>query len=71
VEIVILLCFVGYDWTAYPFSSQNKKDFRNLMEVYTDAVFFPHLNRLDFLQEGHRLELTNPKGINEMSIISG
>jgi presequence protease len=44
------------DWTAYPFASQNRKDFDNLMRVYLDAVFFPKLEDLDFAQEGHRLE---------------
>jgi presequence protease len=44
------------DWTAYPFASQNPKDFDNLMQVYLDAVFFPRLDELDFAQEGHRLE---------------
>ena len=44
------------DWTAYPFASQNKKDFRNLLDVYLDAVFFSRLDPLDFAQEGHRLE---------------
>ena len=29
------------DWTMYPFATQNKKDFYNLMEVYLDAAFFP------------------------------
>lgn len=44
------------DWTMYPFATQNKKDFYNLMEVYLDAAFFPKLDRLSFKQEGHRLE---------------
>lgn len=44
------------DWTAYPFSSQSRKDFDNLLEVYLDAVFFPRLDPLDFAQEGHRVE---------------
>ena len=44
------------DWTAYPFASQSKKDFDNLLEVYLDAVFFPRLDPLDFAQEGHRVE---------------
>ncbi len=48
--------FTSSDWTAYPFASQNKKDFNNLLDVYLDAVFFSNLNKLDFLQEGHRLE---------------
>jgi len=44
------------DWTAYPFASQNRKDFFNLLDVYLDAVFFSRLDPLDFAQEGHRLE---------------
>ncbi len=47
------------DWTAYPFASQNRKDFDNLLQVYLDATFFSNLDELDFLQEGHRLELEN------------
>ncbi|KAF0852610.1 mitochondrial pitrilysin family M16 presequence metallopeptidase [Andalucia godoyi] len=43
-------------YTMYPFSTQNAKDFENLLSVYTDAVFFPNLEKQDFLQEGHRLE---------------
>ena len=48
--------FTSSDWTAYPFASQNKKDFNNLLDVYLDAVFFSRLDNLDFCQEGHRLE---------------
>jgi Zn-dependent M16 (insulinase) family peptidase len=44
------------DWTAYPFASQNDKDFDNLLSVYLDAVFFANLDELDFAQEGHRVE---------------
>jgi Zn-dependent M16 (insulinase) family peptidase len=46
------------DWTAYPFASQNRKDFDNLLSVYLDAVFFPRIAELDFRQEGHRLEFS-------------
>ncbi len=46
------------DWTLYPFSSQNHKDFNNLMGIYLDATFFPLLRERDFRQEGHRLEYT-------------
>ena len=52
--------FTASDWTMYPFSSQNRKDFYNLMDVYLDAAFFPKLERLSFKQEGHRLELEDP-----------
>jgi len=37
--------FTSSDWTAYPFASQNHKDFNNLLEVYLDAVFFSRLTR--------------------------
>ncbi len=52
------------DWTLYPFSSMNRKDFQNLLEIYLDAAFFPQLTERDFSQEGHRLEfseLDNPE----------
>ena len=52
--------FTSSDWTAYPFASQNLKDFNNLLEVYLDAVFFSTLNELDFAQEGHRIEFAEP-----------
>ncbi|RDL42895.1 peptidase M16 [Marinomonas piezotolerans] len=52
--------FTSSDWTAYPFASKNKKDFRNLLDVYLDAVFFSRLDPLDFSQEGHRLEFAEP-----------
>jgi Zn-dependent M16 (insulinase) family peptidase len=48
--------FTSSDWTAYPFASQNLKDFNNLLGVYLDAVFFSRLDELDFAQEGHRVE---------------
>lgn len=50
----------GSDFTCYPAATQVKKDFYNLLEVYIDAVFFPNLKRLSFLQEGHRLEFAHP-----------
>lgn len=52
--------FTSSDWTAYPFASQNEKDFYNLMDVYLDAAFFARLDELDFAQEGHRIEVENP-----------
>ncbi len=48
--------FTASDWTMYPFSTQNRKDFYNLMDVYLDAAFFPKIDELSFKQEGHRLE---------------
>lgn len=49
--------FTSSDWTMYPFSTQNRTDFYNLMDVYLDAVFYPKLEELSFKQEGHRLEI--------------
>ncbi|XP_072605744.1 presequence protease, mitochondrial isoform X2 [Vulpes vulpes] len=53
--------FTASDYTLYPFSTQNPKDFQNLLSVYLDAVFFPCLRELDFWQEGWRLEHENPR----------
>ncbi|XP_019363723.1 PREDICTED: presequence protease, mitochondrial [Gavialis gangeticus] len=52
--------FTANDYTLYPFSTQNPKDFQNLLSVYLDAAFFPCLRQLDFWQEGWRLEHENP-----------
>ena len=45
--------------TIYPVASRNEKDFRNLMDTYLDAVFFPKLleDERIFLQEGWRYEI--------------
>ena len=45
------------DWTAYPYATQNKNDYFNLLSVYLDASFFPNIHPLDFAQEGIRVEL--------------
>jgi len=52
--------FTSSDWTAYPFASQNHKDYFNLLDVYLDAVFFSRIAELDFMQEGHRVEFETP-----------
>ena len=59
------------DWTAYPFASQNRKDFNNLLDVYLDAVFFSRLDPLDFAQEGHRLEFVEPNNPNSELTFKG
>lgn len=55
--------FTSADWTAYPFATQNKKDYDNLLAVYLDAVFSANLNPLDFAQEGIRVELENEQAV--------
>lgn len=63
--------FTSSDWTAYPFASQNKKDFNNLLDVYLDAVFFSRLDELDFAQEGHRVEFESPEDSTTALVYKG
>lgn len=63
--------FTSSDWTAYPFASQNRKDFNNLLDVYLDAVFFSRLDPLDFAQEGHRVEFSTPGDSNSDLVYKG
>lgn len=50
------------DKTVYPVASCNDKDFKNLMHVYLDAVFYPNIYREEkiFRQEGWHYELNDP-----------
>jgi presequence protease len=52
--------FTSADWTMYPFSTRNAKDFMNLLDVYLDATFFPVLGEDSFKQEGIRFEYEVP-----------
>jgi len=63
--------FTSSDWTAYPFASQNKKDFNNLLDVYLDATFFSRLDPLDFAQEGHRLEFKEAENADSELVYRG
>jgi hypothetical protein len=63
--------FTSSDWTAYPFASQNRKDFDNLLDVYLDAVFFSNLDPLDFAQEGHRVEFAEPGNADSELVFKG
>lgn len=47
------------DKTIYPISSENDRDFQNLMDVYLDAVFFPNIyaNDMILMQEGWRYHI--------------
>lgn len=51
-----LNAFTYPDKTCYPVASTNARDFRNLTDVYLDAVFFPRIPEEVFLQEGWHLE---------------
>ena len=63
--------FTSSDWTAYPFASQNRKDFNNLLDVYLDAVFFSRLDPLDFAQEGHRVEFAETENADSDLVFKG
>ncbi len=55
-----LNAFTFADKTMYPCASKNDKDFKNIMDIYMDAVFHPNIykHKEIFLQEGwhHHLE---------------
>ena len=60
-----LNAFTFPDKTMYPCASQNLKDFKNLMSVYMDAVFYPQIYQHEeiFMQEGwhyHILDENEP-----------
>lgn len=56
------------DKTVYPVASCNDQDFKNLMDVYLDAVFNPNITKYEeiFKQEGWHYELTGKD--NELKI---
>ncbi len=56
-----LNAFTYPDKTCYPVASCNLQDFKNLMDVYMDAVFYPEIYRHEeiFMQEGWHYELFN------------
>ena len=60
-----LNAFTFPDKTMYPCASQNLEDFKNLMSVYMDAVFYPQIYNHEeiFMQEGwhyHILDENEP-----------
>lgn len=63
-----LNAFTYPDKTCYPVASANLKDFRNLTDVYLDAVFFPRITEDIFRQEGWHLE---PESGNDRLIYKG
>ena len=60
--------WTGEDFTCYPFSSSNAKDFNNLLKVYSDMVFKANLEYLDFRQEGWRYEV-GEKGVDYKGVV--
>lgn len=52
--------FTSIEWTSYPFSTTNYRDFFNIMNVYLDATYHPRLTPVTFMSEAHRLEFEDP-----------
>ena len=50
------------DCTSFHFATRSLADYENLLCVYVDAAFFPRLDRLDFDQEGCRVEIEGEGG---------
>ena len=65
-----LNAFTFPDKTCYPVASINDKDFKNLMDVYLDAVFYPRIytKKEIFMQEGWHYELND---VNEDIFYNG
>lgn len=61
----------GRDFTCYPAASQVERDFYNLLEVYLDAVFYPELKKLSFLQEGWRIEFSEENDVKSPIVYKG
>lgn len=47
------------DHTSYYFSTQNEKDFHNILDVFLDSVFHPNFVEDGFLMECHHLEFSD------------
>ena len=56
-----LNAFTFPDKTMYPCASKNLKNFKNLMSVYMDAVFYPQIYKYEeiFMQEGWHYHILN------------
>jgi len=63
--------WTGSDFTCYPFSTQNEKDFKNLMSVYLESVYKPLLNYHDFLQEGWRYDFERAGDPSSNLVVKG
>ena len=57
------------DKTVYPAASLIRDDYFNMMDVYADAVFFPKLEHVTFIQEGHRLELDENNNLSIQGVV--
>ena len=53
--------FTGLDFSIFSFSSFNKKDYENLLNLYIDTIFNSNLDKLDFFQESWFFDFENEK----------
>lgn len=63
--------FTAKLWTGYVASSQIEKDFYNILSVYLDAALNPLLTKESFMQEGHRLEFSDPEDVDSALVTKG
>lgn len=52
--------FTSIEWTSFPFSTTNSKDYFNLLDIYLDSTFHPSLTEEIFKSECHHLEFEIP-----------
>ncbi len=64
-----LNAFTYPDRTCYPVASCNDTDFKHLMDVYLDAVFFPRLTPAVLGQEGWRLQKGSRGGYEFQGVV--
>ena len=64
-----LNAFTYPDRTCYPVASQNLQDFRNLVDVYLDAVFHPLIPETTLQQEGWHYEVTPEGGLTYKGVV--
>jgi Zn-dependent M16 (insulinase) family peptidase len=66
-----LNAFTADDRTMYPVASRNDKDFKNLMDVYLDAVFFPKAKTIPeiMMQEGWHYEIDENNNLSYNGIV--
>lgn len=63
--------WTGPDFTSYPFSSANEKDYYNLLDIYAEASLKPLLRKEDFQQEGWRYEFEDKEDPSSPLVYKG
>lgn len=63
--------WTGPDFTSYMFSTTNNSDFMNLLDVYSNAIFKPSMNKLDFLNSVWRPDLERYSATQSRIVMRG